>query len=640
MRRFLIAVSMLLLIGAFAMASGQGEEGQAAAPAADADQLEAPMLAELVEAGELPPLEERVPSEPMVIDDMPDGVGQFSRAVEKTWLGPSNDRWGMAKNSEEFLVMISQDGTGVVPNVARELEVLDDSRRFRFHLREGMKWSDGDDFTTEDVQFFWEEIVLAELTRPVNPVFYTGDDVLAEVNIIDDYTFEIIHAEPYYNFPIEFTMQIREFFYPAHYGRTILPAFIGEEAALEIAEEQGYANLEQFIEAKTYYFWVEDDVPSLRSFVPVNDADSPVFRTERNPYYFKVDRDGRQLPYVDGINYRLVEDRESIILAAIAGEIDFQDRRIGMADFTTLAENRDRGEYELIRWRGSAGASAGITFNHAVPDPVLREIFQDDRFRKAVSVAIDREELVELATNGLATARQASPLPNGAYYSESFEQAYAQYDPELANQLLDEMGLEWDENEEWRLRPDGEVLEIVNTIQVIPGSGPNPYEIAEQYIRDIGIRWITRPVDRSLREQMINERSHEATNQGLQGWSFIVRPTDWVPVQPDGAWHGAYYDYITSDGEEGIEPTGDVARLIEAWDELGGTPLGSAERDRLAREIVALHEANIWIVGFYGGQGTISIFGSDMGNRPPDGLVHSDPLRSPLNARPYIWYFK
>ena len=640
MRRFLIAVSMLLLIGAFAMASGQGEEGQAPAPAVDADQLEAPMLAELVEAGELPPLEERLPSEPMVIDDMPDGVGQFSRAVEKTWLGPSNDRWGMAKNSEEFLVMISQDGTGVVPNVARELEVLDDSTRFRFHLREGMKWSDGDDFTTEDVQFFWEEIVLAELTRPVNPVFYTGDDVLAEVNIIDDYTFEIVHAEPYYNFPIEFTMQIREFFYPAHYGRTILPAFIGEEAALEIAEEQGYANLEQFIEAKTYYFWVEDDVPSLRSFVPVNDADSPVFRTERNPYYFKVDRDGRQLPYVDGINYRLVEDRESIILAAIAGEIDFQDRRVGMADFTTLMENRDRGEYELIRWTGSGGATAGITFNHSTPDPVLREIFRDDRFRKAVSVAIDREELVELATNGLATARQASPLPNGAYYSESFEEAYAQYDPELANRLLDEMGLEWDENEEWRLRPDGEVLEIVNTIQVIPGSGPNPFEIAEQYIRDIGIRWITRPVDRSLREQMIAERSHEATNQGLQGWSFIVRPTDWVPVQPDGAWHGGYYDYITSDGEEGIEPTDDVARLIEAWDELGGTPLGSAERDRLAREIVALHEANIWIVGFYGAEGTISIFGNDMGNRPPDGLIHADPLRSPLNARPYIWYFK
>ncbi len=636
MRRILVAFSMLLAFSMLAVAGGQTDEPTGSA--VDADQIEAQMLASMVATGELPPLDERLPSDPMVVDDMPDGVGSFGGTINKNWLGPSNDRWGMAKNSEEFLVMISPDGSGVVPNLAYEMETLDGARRFRFHLREGLRWSDGDDFTTEDVVFFWEEIVLTELTRPVNPVFFTGDDERSRVEVVDDYTFDIVHAEPYYNFPIEFTMQIREFFYPAHYGRTILPAFIGEDEALRNAQAEGFANLDQYLAAKTYYFWVESDVPSMRPFVPVNDSNSAIFRTERNPYYWKVDRDGRQLPYADGINYRLVEDVETIILSAISGELDFQDRRIEADAFTTLMENRDRGDYDLIRWVGSAGSNANIALNHAVPDPVLRDIFTDVRFRRALSVAVDRQELVDLVTDGLAIPRQASILPGGAYYSESWERAYAQYDPDLANRLLDEMGLEWDENREWRLRPDGEVLEVVMTIQTIPGVA-NPYEIIEDYIRRIGVRWIIRPVDRSLREDILQRREHQATHTDFQGWNFIVRPTAYVPVQPDGTWHGGYYDYITSDGAGGIEPEGDVAELIAVWDELGQTPLGP-ERDALARRIVGLHEENLWVIGYYGGAPVISVFSDRLGNRPPDGLIHTDPLRSPLNARPFIWYFR
>lgn len=636
MRRMFFVLAMLLAVTMLATAGGEAEG--ATGRSGDAGQLEAPVLASMVAAGQLPPLEARLPSDPMIIDDMPDGVGSFGGTINKTWLGPSNDRWGMAKNSEEFLVMISQDGSDVVPNIAHDLEILDGSRRFRFHLREGLRWSDGDDFTTEDVLFFWEEIVLAELTRPVNPVFFTGDNELARVEVIDDYTFDIVQAEPYYNFPIEFTMQIREFFYPAHYGRTILPAFIGEDAALQNAQAAGFANLEQYLAAKTYYFWVESDVPSMRAFVPVNDSNDAVFRTERNPYYWKVDRDGRQLPYVDGISYRLVEDVETIVLAAIAGEIDFQDRRIEAQDFTILMENRDRGDYDVIRWVSSNGSDTNIVLNQAVPDPVLREIFADVRFRRALSVAVDRQELIDLIEDGLASPRQASILPGGAYYSESWERAYAQYDPDLANRLLDEMGLEWDANREWRLRPDGEVLEIVMTIQVIPGVA-NPYEIIEDYLRRLGIRWITRPVDRSLREDLLERREHEATHTDFQGWNFVVRPTAYVPVQPDGTWHGAYYDYITSDGASGIEPEGDVAELIQVWDELGRTPIGP-QRDALARRVVELHEENLWVVGYYGAKPVISVFSNRLGNRPPDGLIHTDPLRSPLNARPFIWYFK
>lgn len=624
----------MVVSGTLLWAAGSQEEST---EAIDPDLREAPMLAERVEEGELPPLEERLTSNPMVIDDMPDGVGNYGGGpMQAMWMGPSADRWGMAKHGEEFLVEVAQDGTGVEPNIAEELEILDDATRFVFHIREGLHWSDGEPFTTEDIEFYWEHMVLEEVERPLNPIWTQGGE-LAEVNVIDDTTFEVVFAQSYYQFPIEFTMQMREFFYPAHYGRTILPEFIGEDAASELAEEHGFANTDQFIEAFTYYYWIRPEVPSMRPWVPVNDPESGIFRTERNPYYFKVDSDGRQLPYIDGIEYQLVEDAESIVLAAISGDIDFQDRRIGMDSFSTLMENRDRGNYDVIQWSGSNGGGH-IEFNHYPPDEGLGEIFRDVRFRQAISLAIDREEITEIVTDDLATPRQSSTLPGGAYYRESWEEAYADYDPDQAEELLDEMGLEWDDDEEWRLRPNGEVLEVVMTVESTRQDIAT-FELIQDYVRDIGVRWITRVVDRGLREEERNAGELEASHANWNGWSWPVRPTGHIPVQPGRLWYGEYFKYITTDGEEGVEPTPEVQALLDAWDGFGSTPPGD-EHDAYAEEIVDFHEEQLVNLGVYGGSPVPSVFSNRMGNRPPDGLIHTDPLRSPRNANLIAFYFK
>ena len=634
MRNTRMVILMLFASATLLWAGGRAEE--AAVDAMDPDLREAPMLAAMVAAGELDPLEDRLPSNPMIVDDMWEGVGNYGGgSLRKVWMGPSADRWGMEKNSSEYLVHISQDGSTVVPNIAHELEVLDDGRRFVFHIREGLRWSDGEPFTTEDVRFYWEHMVLAEVYRPLNPIFTRGGEV-AQVNILDDYTFEIVFAESYYNFPIEMTMQMREFFYPAHYGRTILPEFIGEDAALALAQENGYANYDQFIESFGRIFWIRPEVPSMRPWVPVNDPDSGIFRTERNPYYFKVDSDGRQLPYIDGIEYQLVEDEESIVLAIIAGDVDFQDRRVNVGDFATLMENRARGDYEVIQWAGESGGGH-IEFNRYPPDDVLGEIFRDVRFRRAISLSLDREEINEIVTDGLATPAQSSTVPGGAYFRESWTQAYAEYDPDQAASYLDDMGLQWDANRQWRLRPDGGVLEVIMTVEST--QSVEMYELIESYVRDIGIRWITRVVDRGLREQERDDGITEASHSSWNGWSWPVRPTAHVPVQPNRLWSREYYNYVVSNGAEGVQPPPDVAELIENWNRFGSLPPG-AERDAVAERMVDFWEENLLNLGAYHQVPVVSIISNRIGNHPPDGLVHADPLRSPLTANMMAFFFR
>lgn len=349
-----------------------------------------------------------------------------------------------------------------------------------------------------------------------------------------------------------------------------------------------------------------------------------------------MDRDGKQLPYIDSIEYQLVENAETIILGIIAGDVDFQDRRVEARHLPTLMENQARGNYNVIRWNGER-AGGQIEFNLFPPDQAKGEIYRDVRFRRAISWAMNREEINEIVNDGLAIPRQTSTLPGGAYYSESWEKAYADYNPTGAAKLLDEMGLKWDANRQWRLRPDGQVLEVIMT--VMSGGDVKTFELIERYARNIGIRWITRVVDRGLWESERSEGKLEATHADWNGWSWPVRPTYHLPVQPNRMWSNEYYKYIVSNGTNGQPLPADVQRLVDNWTRFGSMPPGS-ERDAIAWEMVAIWEENLWNVGVFGGDPVPSIISNKLGNHPPNGLTHSDPLRSPLNANIISFYFK
>ena len=220
---------------------------------------------------------------------------------------------------------------------------------------------------------------------------------------------------------------------------------------------------------------------------------------ERNPYYWKIDPAGNQLPYIDRIAQALVEEREMITMKAVAGEIDMQVRHISFPDYTLLMENRDKGGYRVLQWKQAVGADVMICLNQNVKDPVLRELFEDKKFRQALSIALNREEINELVYLGLGEPRQCSLISGVAFYDPEWEKKWAEYDPEKANQLLDELELTHRDREGYRSRPDGKTLALTITFPSgIFGAWSDVLEMVKKYWEDVGVKVAIVPVDRSL----------------------------------------------------------------------------------------------------------------------------------------------
>lgn len=622
------AILIALLVLAMPAFAGGDDETPSPAPTGVSAEglLEASALAEMVAAGELEPLEERLPANPLV-EEVYEQIGTHGGVMRKVWRGAGKDKWGVTKMMEEYL--IRYDDGGIIPNVAESIDASQDGKSFVFHLREGMRWSDGVPFTANDVLFFWEEVLGTKATGSGPHSVMSG----AEVLLIDDYTFEISFPEPRHLFLIEFMKQ-REFFTPSHYARTILPQFIGADEAAAMAQEQGFSDTQAMVKEKLYYFWLYPDVPKLTAWIPVNDPGDAVYTLERNPYYWKVDEEGKQLPYIDAIEYFRMEDTAGYTLRAIAGEVDFQFRSINVNDFTLFKENESRGGYRTVIWQG-VGNSA-LAFNPTVEDEVLSDIFQDRRFRQAVSSAIDREEILEF-TDSMGVARQASFLDVSPYHSTEWEQAYATFDVDLANSLLDDVGLRWDSDREFRLRPDGEPLEILFLHRLTSQADLAMVELIAKYLGDVGLKIVTRQIDRTLLEELRNTNQLQMVIGVYQELDLLIDNMAYVPTRSEEVHWSLYGEYMATDGAEGIEPEGDMALLVEYWENLNANPPGP-ERDRWANAIVDLHTENIWIIGLSSLSPKLAIVNENMMN-VPSGVLDADILRTPGNAKPWQFFY-
>jgi peptide/nickel transport system substrate-binding protein len=313
--------------------------------------------------------------------------------------------------TEEPLFRFKQDGSGVEPNVAKSYEVNADSTEYTIHLRKGMKWSDGQPFTADDVIFYWEHMLIPETFGKklydcyysVDPV--TGDKARCDVTKVDDYTFKVKFKYPSVQFLERVAIDNKWFFAPAHFYKTILSEFVGQDKALEIAKQWGFADVKSFNQWTGYYYWVYPQRPTLRAWVAKTDPNSDRFIMERNPYYWKTDSQGNQLPYIDRIVCDKM-DSAHYTLEAMAGNVDCKP--LSSNDFTVLKENEAKGSYKVLKWIQPLWGTNTIQLNQTVEDPKLRTLFQDIRFREAISVAVDRNEVSEIVTNGLAAPQQAS----------------------------------------------------------------------------------------------------------------------------------------------------------------------------------------------------------------------------------------
>ncbi len=635
LRNKLLVIILCTLIGVSLFAAGGKETASETTTQAlirGSERKEAPMLHEKVLAGELPPLAQRLPENPYMQEVVED-IGIYGGTMRRAWKGPS-DRWGPAKLDEEFLIKFGMDGNSIEPNLAESFEILNDGREFVFHLRKGLKWSDGDPFDADDILFNWEHVILTEAVKPVQECFFVGEE-MCTVEKVDTYTARVVFPKPSPMFLQNLIFQVREFYTPSHYAKTILPEFIGEDKALAKAQEAGYPDVKSYVKDKLYYFWTEDDVPSMRAWVPSNDKTSQRWIMTRNPYFWKVDPEGNQLPYIDKIVHVYVEDDSIVNLMAIAGELDMQFRRIDAAhNYTLLVENQEKGGYKVLKMVNPVGSADTLFPNLYHKDPVLRDLFRNDKFRKAMSVAINREEIHEIAYSGFGVPRQASLAPGVAYYSAEWEKALTQYDPDMANRLLDEIGLKWDSAKKYRLRPDGKILEVQLQND---RTYTDPIILAAKDLEAVGIKAMVKTMERSLLEELRENNDLDIGVWGYEGVNFLIDHSSMIPLTRQHYFAGQAGRWVQTQGEQGEAPFGDLVTVISNYQEIQKTT-DPAKRDRLAKEIVDLSAKNIWAIGMVGLTPTFGVVNEKMGN-VAEGRNDYDALRNVGVLWPWQMYF-
>jgi peptide/nickel transport system substrate-binding protein len=544
-------------------------------PAAWAYQ-EAPQLAEAVAAGTLPPVDERLPVEPMVVEPE-DSIGKYGGTMNFAVNGPG-DWFIMARTlGYEPLVRWNQTFTEIVPNVAKSFEVNDTATEFTFVLREGMKWSDGVPFTADDVLFWYDDIVSNPDIFPGVPARFQSGGVAAKAEKVDDYTVKFVFEKPNGLFLQAMAYNDGEM-HPTMWPKHYLSQFhikYNSNADAE-AQAQGHADWVALMSEKSSEFerpWrFNPEVPVLNGWTlqaSIVEGSLPNIVAERNPYYWKVDPEGNQLPYVDALSYAVVQGAEVILLKALNGEIDLQDRNLGTnTNRAVLFDGQEAGGYHFYEIDYSDMNTGIVALNLTHPDDAKREIFQNKDFRIALSHAINRQEIIDLIHIGVGEPWQAGPKRDTPFFNETLAKQYTEFDPAKANGILDgilPMGADG-----VRTLPDGS--DFVVTLEVATAHGlsfPDVAELVTNYWRGVGLNAEFRVIDRSLLDQrrIANQIDGTVWRGSGGGLDAFVDPRYYIPVGVEADF-GVPWALWYAGLANGIEPPEAVKEHLKIFDEL------------------------------------------------------------------------
>lgn len=558
---------------------------------------EAPQFAELVKEGKLPPVEERLPENPVIM--MPaNEIGVYGGTAV---IPAHSSEWIDVEYMIEFQMTTEETGSDILPNVFFSTNVLDDAKRYEITLRKGLKWSDGVPLTTEDFQFWAESMAYNKEMYPEGLSKFKSNGKMMTYEIIDDYTFAIIFEESKPHFGLDFVRGWEKYYQPKHYLKNFHPEYIGEEEAQKLADENGYTNWTIYFEQYLMLSNFNPDYPVFNPYVLTSSSNNlAVF--ERNPYYFKVDAAGNQLPYINTIRVPITGDGEPYLLQGMGGEMDLAiDWQFGSSsNFGILKENESSGGYRLIpRVRGRRYPGA-INLNYTSDNAAKRKIYNDVNFRRALALALDGEEINNVLYQGQYELTQ-TPLPD--YYSETLSDfPYSEFNLDKANQMLDDLGLKWNADRTLRMFPDGTPMQL---IALAENSKPNDVAMGEVYktqLEKVGIELQLRPGGGELTQNRILDGDYDINllYMGLdRGFpSFLYGSNHhYVPVAeknsyaPDLNWG----NWLVTSGMEGVEPPADVKKL---WG-LGMQFNKESDMDRMVaiqKEMAAINNENLWII--------------------------------------------
>lgn len=627
MKRVSVIILQALVLTAVLWAGGAAEKAAPASgaapsrPAAEAPKgkyNEAPALAVLVREGKLPPVDQRLPKQPVVVKPV-ESIGKYGGTWRSVWRGVADNRNIANHLRYARLVRLNADtGLELFPDICDRWEFSKDAREYTYHIREGIKWSDGKPLTTDDVAFWWKDIIHNKELTPKIPSVLTAGGQPATLEVKDALTFVVKFQKSYGLFAVMMAANDGEPFFiasPKHYLSQFHPGYTPREKLEQMAKEAKFGTWVQLFGQKSNWL-TNPDLPVMTAFLP-RTAPDETGRTVwvRNPYYYKVDTAGNQLPYIDQVEFRQSTKVDVAVLMAANGEIDLQIRYFRDLDFTPLKQNERQGNYTVVPYyelRGNTDAT--LAFNQTTSDPVLRKIFNDVRFRQAVSLSMNREEINKVNFLGLAKPRQASFPTGDPYYDADWAKWYAEYDPARANRLLDEMGLTRRDAGGLRLRPDGKTLEVIFEFASSDGKSSPLEELQKEYMEKVGIKVNLQPRDRALYTERLQTPEVQLSRWSFGG-DFLGMYGDLIPTGNEGGWGTQWGIWFASGGKAGEEPPADLKRVNELIGKAYGTA-EEAERRAAVQEIVKLWKANLWNIGTVGENPRAGVIKNDFKNVP------------------------
>ncbi len=534
---------------------------------------ESPMLAAKVAAGELPPVEERLPENPRVVPSLTGEQGVYGGELRVGFVG-SSPEWGafLFLAAWEHLVQWKPDFSGYEPNLAERIEVSPDSTTYTFHLRKGIKWSDGDPFDADDIMFYIEDVLLDPDLSPSGPVAdWLPTDMAAgfRAEKVDQYTFRLIFPKPYGTFLYNLAGWGGRYFsmYPSHYLKQFHKKYNPDVDKLVEADGTVTDWVALFFKkgpdnwANPARWYEYPEMPSLYPWITVQPLGAGTqIRLVRNPYYWKVDEAGHQLPYIDSILGISYQDNESRTLAMLNGDLDFI-KDPGNENRILFHDAMNEGRPIQIKYPMSDGANVcTIHFNQTIADPVKAEVFANKDFRIGMSYAINRPEIIEIVFGGQGTPAQHAPNPDSPFYIEGMDTQYVEYDVAKANEYLDKVLPNKDANG-MRLGPDGKPFQIVFTVKTDLSFGTQYVQIAELligYWKAVGVDVVLNTqagaqFDESQRKNLIEATIF--TGEGGAGITPLIDPRYYVPMDYFGFFGLGWYGWRVPD------PTGQTVAV-------------------------------------------------------------------------------
>ena len=608
---------------------------------------ESPDLAALVHTNQLPPVSKRLPEHPKVVR-LVEREGRYGGLWRMVIQSYSDTAQFIRTVSYEPLVRWTSDWSGIEANLVERYSVNRNATEYTFTLRRGLRWSDGEPFTTKDIRFWYEDVLLNAQLTPVIPAWLKARGETAKFVFVDDVTFKVrfLAANSLFLQQLATPDALMITAFPVHYASKFHAKYAKIDELDSLVQEGGYSSwVDLFmrrvgVNALDGGNFSDPARPRLSAWVITSQYETGEtgITWKRNPYYWKVDPNGKQLPYIGDVVFIVADNMDKVINQAVDSIPDMQDlSELGTEASATFLDHPNGG-YKTYRLQDSTNNIMVINLNLTHPDLEMRQIFQNQNFRIALSYAINRPEILNLLFNGKGTPWQASPRPDSLFYDPLMGRQYTEYSPQKANEYLDKAGLPTDEMGH-RLGLDG--LPISFSVDVLENK---PLQIAtlnlvSKHLSEVGINLQPKIEPLPVFLATVRSNKHDAAawdGGGTNLADVLLKPVNYLPTSADSLWAIGWANWYNQAAVGAIEPEDEMMQALGMYDQVNLT-LSTSEQIRLMRRSLQMAQVSFWTIGIALGPDQYGIVRNSFHNVPaemPASWIYPNP--APTNPEQYF----